>query len=289
MPQPEEGIDLRREDHRRRPRARPRRSRRRVAPGPRAVAAHRRVGDLHGRRVTIWRARLEDGVFVPVEVQPEGRAPDGLRRVHPRGAVTRPPAGRRSPSCGACSRTAHTPTGRWPRPAPISTRATGRSRSASPTGRCSASARSTTASTPGQPRRRRARPAGAGGAADRGLRGRLERGARPRGRERRGRARPRRGPRPCHRVHERRRAPARRGLPPPGRGAAAGPLAESYPDWIHATWVRDWGEEEALELMRAQNEPGELVVRSADADRRADGRARRLPHRARRRRPAERR
>ena len=42
-----------------------------------------------------------------------------------------------------------------------------------------------------------------------------------------------------------------------------GPLAESYPDWIHATWVRDWGEEEALELMRAQNEPGELVVRSA--------------------------
>jgi 16S rRNA (cytosine967-C5)-methyltransferase len=42
-----------------------------------------------------------------------------------------------------------------------------------------------------------------------------------------------------------------------------GPLAESYPDWIHATWVRDWGEEEALQLMRAQNEPGELVVRSA--------------------------
>jgi 16S rRNA (cytosine967-C5)-methyltransferase len=42
-----------------------------------------------------------------------------------------------------------------------------------------------------------------------------------------------------------------------------GPLAESYPDWIHALWVRDWGEEEALALMRAQNEPGELVVRSA--------------------------
>jgi methionyl-tRNA formyltransferase len=29
--------------------------------------------ELHGRRVTIWRARLEDGAFVPVEVQPEGR------------------------------------------------------------------------------------------------------------------------------------------------------------------------------------------------------------------------
>ncbi len=28
---------------------------------------------LHGRRVTIWRARLEDGTFVPEEVQPEGR------------------------------------------------------------------------------------------------------------------------------------------------------------------------------------------------------------------------
>ena len=41
-----------------------------------------------------------------------------------------------------------------------------------------------------------------------------------------------------------------------------GPLAESYPDWIYETWVRDWGEEEALALMRAQNEPAELVVRS---------------------------
>ncbi len=28
---------------------------------------------LHGRRVTIWRARLEDGIFVPEEVQPEGK------------------------------------------------------------------------------------------------------------------------------------------------------------------------------------------------------------------------
>jgi methionyl-tRNA formyltransferase len=29
-------------------------------------------GELHGRRVTIWRARLEAGELVPVEVQPEG-------------------------------------------------------------------------------------------------------------------------------------------------------------------------------------------------------------------------
>jgi methionyl-tRNA formyltransferase len=28
---------------------------------------------LHGRRVTVWRARLDGGAFVPVEVQPEGR------------------------------------------------------------------------------------------------------------------------------------------------------------------------------------------------------------------------
>ncbi len=28
--------------------------------------------ELHGRRVTGWRARVEDGELVPVEVQPEG-------------------------------------------------------------------------------------------------------------------------------------------------------------------------------------------------------------------------
>jgi methionyl-tRNA formyltransferase len=30
---------------------------------------------LAGRRVIVWRARLEDGAFVPLEVQPEGRRP----------------------------------------------------------------------------------------------------------------------------------------------------------------------------------------------------------------------
>jgi len=34
-----------------------------------------------------------------------------------------------------------------------------------------------------------------------------------------------------------------------------GPLKHSYPDWIHDVWVRDFGEEEALALERAQNEP----------------------------------
>jgi 16S rRNA (cytosine967-C5)-methyltransferase len=34
-----------------------------------------------------------------------------------------------------------------------------------------------------------------------------------------------------------------------------GPLKLSYPDWIAETFERDWGRDEALELMRVQNEP----------------------------------
>jgi 16S rRNA (cytosine967-C5)-methyltransferase len=40
-----------------------------------------------------------------------------------------------------------------------------------------------------------------------------------------------------------------------------GPLKHSYPDWIYDVWRRDWGENEALALMRAQNEAPETVVR----------------------------
>jgi 16S rRNA (cytosine967-C5)-methyltransferase len=40
-----------------------------------------------------------------------------------------------------------------------------------------------------------------------------------------------------------------------------GPLKHSYPDWIAEIWERDFGQEEALALMRAQNEPPETVVR----------------------------
>jgi 16S rRNA (cytosine967-C5)-methyltransferase len=43
-----------------------------------------------------------------------------------------------------------------------------------------------------------------------------------------------------------------------------GPLKESYPDWIFDVWTRDWGFEEAVALARAQNESGELVVRSRE-------------------------
>jgi 16S rRNA (cytosine967-C5)-methyltransferase len=37
-----------------------------------------------------------------------------------------------------------------------------------------------------------------------------------------------------------------------------GPLKNSYPDWIHEVWVRDFGEAEALALEHAQNEPPPL-------------------------------
>jgi len=38
-------------------------------------------------------------------------------------------------------------------------------------------------------------------------------------------------------------------------------LRHSYPDWVAETWERDLGLEEAIALMRAQNEPAETVVR----------------------------
>jgi len=40
-----------------------------------------------------------------------------------------------------------------------------------------------------------------------------------------------------------------------------GALKESYPDWIEEVWTRDFGREDAIALMRAQNEPPETVVR----------------------------
>jgi 16S rRNA (cytosine967-C5)-methyltransferase len=44
-------------------------------------------------------------------------------------------------------------------------------------------------------------------------------------------------------------------------GMPDGPLKESYPDWIYETFVRDLGERDALQLMRAMNEPLETAVR----------------------------
>ena len=45
-----------------------------------------------------------------------------------------------------------------------------------------------------------------------------------------------------------------------------GPLKHSYPDWIYDVWRRDFGEDAALDLMRAQNEPPETVVRLVRGD-----------------------
>jgi 16S rRNA (cytosine967-C5)-methyltransferase len=61
-----------------------------------------------------------------------------------------------------------------------------------------------------------------------------------------------------------------------------GPLKHSYPDWIHDVWVRDFGEEEALALERAQNEPPPLE------DYRGMSRASRLAAEAVRSQPGER-
>ncbi len=47
----------------------------------------------------------------------------------------------------------------------------------------------------------------------------------------------------------------------PEATAAQAALKHSYPDWVAETWWREWGAEEALALMRAQNEPAETVVR----------------------------
>jgi 16S rRNA (cytosine967-C5)-methyltransferase len=41
-----------------------------------------------------------------------------------------------------------------------------------------------------------------------------------------------------------------------------GPVKLSYPDWVAEVWERDFGREDALALMRAQNEPPALEVRA---------------------------
>jgi 16S rRNA (cytosine967-C5)-methyltransferase len=47
-------------------------------------------------------------------------------------------------------------------------------------------------------------------------------------------------------------------------------LRHSYPDWVAETWWREWGAEDAVGLMRAQNEPQETAVRTRDGARVVD-------------------
>jgi 16S rRNA (cytosine967-C5)-methyltransferase len=56
-----------------------------------------------------------------------------------------------------------------------------------------------------------------------------------------------------------------------------GPLRESYPDWIHETFVEVLGEEGALALMRAMNEPLEKVVRLVSGEPPADAESTDIP------------
>lgn len=51
------------------------------------------------------------------------------------------------------------------------------------------------------------------------------------------------------------------GLEPLLASLPEGALKESYPDWIEKVWMRDFGREDAIMLMQAQNEPQETVVR----------------------------
>jgi 16S rRNA (cytosine967-C5)-methyltransferase len=51
------------------------------------------------------------------------------------------------------------------------------------------------------------------------------------------------------------------GIHPLVESLPEGALRHSYPDWVEEVWTRDLGGDDALELMRAQNEPLETVVR----------------------------
>jgi 16S rRNA (cytosine967-C5)-methyltransferase len=51
------------------------------------------------------------------------------------------------------------------------------------------------------------------------------------------------------------------GLQPLLASLPEGALKESYPDWVEEVWTRDLGRDDAIGLMRAQNEPSETVVR----------------------------
>jgi 16S rRNA (cytosine967-C5)-methyltransferase len=56
-----------------------------------------------------------------------------------------------------------------------------------------------------------------------------------------------------------------------------GPLKESYPDWIYETFVGGLGEDGALALMRAMNEPLETVIRLVSGEPPAEAEATDVP------------
>ena len=234
--------------------------------------------------------RLEDGAFVPEEVQPGGTAPDELRRVPARRPAVIAPA--RRVAFEVVRRVFE--DGRLRRPRPGGGRS--RARPARPRARPADRVRDGPAQADARPRHRHARPAtgeearpaGAGGAAGRGLRARLERGAGARRRRRRGRARSRGRARARDRVHECGRPPARRGIPQPRRRAARGP-AEAF---LSGLDLRDVGARlgrRGRACADARPERAERARRPLGrAGRRADRRPGRLPGRPARSRCARR-
>ena len=187
-------------------------------------------GELDGRRVTIWRARLEDGRLVPRRGAAGGRQADAVRRVAPRPAVSIAPARRG----GVRGRPPRLRGGRLRRPrAPLGV---GEARRPRPGARAAARLRDGAAGADARPRDRdarqaagaEARRAGARGAPARRLPARLPRRRAPlRGRERVGRARPPRPARARRPVHERRAPPGRRRDRAAAGGAAGGAAAST--------------------------------------------------------------
>jgi 16S rRNA (cytosine967-C5)-methyltransferase len=47
----------------------------------------------------------------------------------------------------------------------------------------------------------------------------------------------------------------------PDDSPAAAAVKHSYPDWVAETWWQEWGADDALALMRAQNEPADRILR----------------------------
>ena len=166
-------------------------------------------------------------------------------------------------SSSGCSRRTRTPTGPSRPPRPASTRATARSPSRSPTGRCSASGRSTTGSRRWASGRcesstRQSALRSALGAYQLAYLDRVAvHAAVNESVELVRAARLERAVAFTNAVMRRLAAGLRDLLD----ALPEGPLKHSYPDWIWETWRRDWGEAEALALMRAQNEAPETVVR----------------------------
>ena len=222
--------------------------------------------------MTVWRARVgDDGSLRAARGAARRRPPDGLRRhgCAACGERVRPPAA--SPSTvlrRVFEDDAYADRALRVARRPRSTSATARSRSGSPTARCSAFARSTTRSrrSARRPVRSSTRPcaprSGSAPTSSRFVDGVPRYAAVNESVELVRRARLERAV-PFTNAVLRRLAEGVRdllaALPEATPGEAA--LRHSYPDWVAETWWRDLGPDEARALMRAQNEPPETVVR----------------------------